>query len=131
MVIPQPLISVNNVKISRQWYQETLGLESGHGGDEYERLMAHGNLVLQLHRWDVHDHPYLGSPAAGPNGHGVAIWFQTDEFDQAMARITASKAEILEGPMINQNAQHREVWLRDPDGYVVVVAGGYGDLGER
>jgi hypothetical protein len=26
------------------------------------------------------------------------------------------------------NAHHREIWLRDLDGYVVVLAGAYGDL---
>jgi hypothetical protein len=30
---------------------------------------------------------------------------------------------------VNSNANHREVWLRDPDGYVVVIASAYGDLG--
>jgi len=36
-------------------------------------------------------------------------------------------AEVLEGPLVNVNAQHREVWIRDPDGYTVVVAGPPGD----
>ena len=35
---------------------------------------------------------------------------------------------ILEGPRVNANANHREVWVRDPDGYVVVLASAYGDL---
>ena len=38
-------------------------------------------------------------------------------------------AQVLEGPEVNPNAQHREIWLRDPDGYVVVLAGPCGDLG--
>jgi len=36
--------------------------------------------------------------------------------------------DILEGPRVNPNANHREVWLRDPEGYVVVLAGAYGDV---
>ncbi|MDC6166412.1 hypothetical protein [Paucibacter sp. XJ19-41] len=30
---------------------------------------------------------------------------------------------------VNPYAGHREVWLRDPDGSTVVIAGRYGDLG--
>ena len=57
------------------------------------------------------------------------LWFQIDAFDAAVARAAALQAEVLEGPRVNLNAQHREIWLRDPDGYVVVLAGAYGDLG--
>ncbi len=38
-------------------------------------------------------------------------------------------AEVLQEPKVNPNARHREVWRKDPDGYVVVIAGRYGDLG--
>lgn len=31
--------------------------------------------------------------------------------------------------MVNPNNNHREVWLGDPNGYIVVVAGAYDDLG--
>lgn len=126
---PQPLISVSHVENSSQWYQDIVGLESGHGGKEYERLFFDGRMVLQLHLWDVHEHPHLGDSSSG-SGNGVAVWFQTDNFDDALARIQKSEAVILDGPMTNENAQHREVWLRDPDGYVVVIAGSYGDLGK-
>ena len=40
----------------------------------------------------------------------------------------ALAAEILEGPAVNPNAKHREIWLRDPDGYVVVLASAHGDI---
>jgi hypothetical protein len=30
---------------------------------------------------------------------------------------------------VNPLAHHREFWLRDPEGYIVVVAGSYGDTG--
>jgi hypothetical protein len=34
----------------------------------------------------------------------------------------AIKAEIVEAPQLNPAANHREVWIRDPDGYLVVLA---------
>jgi hypothetical protein len=102
-----------------------LGCDSGHGGADYEQLLCDGRMILQLHRWDAHHHPHLGN-AAQPVGNGVALWFQTDDFDALLARVQT--AETLDGPHINRNANHREIWLRDPDGHVVVVAGQYGDV---
>ena len=126
-MIPQPLITVNDVARSRAWYQGIMQLESGHGGDEYERLVHHDRIVLQLHLCDAHDHPHLGDSTM-PRGNGVAIWFQTDDFDAVLSRIEMVDAEVLDGPLVNPNANHREVWLRDPDGYCVVIAGKPGDL---
>jgi hypothetical protein len=57
-----------------------------------------------------------------PNGNGVLLWFRIDDFAAAVSRAQAMSAEILEGPMVNPNANHREIWIRDPDGYVVVLA---------
>lgn len=126
---PQPLITVRDVQASSQWYQALLGCKSGHGGPEYEQIVDEGRMVLQLHHWDAHEHPHLGDPAAKPRGNGVVLWFQTDEFDAALARARTLHAEMLEEPSVNPSANHREFWVRDPDGYVVVIAGAYGDLG--
>ncbi|MCW3480957.1 VOC family protein [Neisseriaceae bacterium JH1-16] len=126
---PQPLIAVRDVPASSRWYQALLGADSGHGGDDYEQLVCDGRMILQLHHWDAHGHPHLGDSVRAP-GNGVLLWFQTDAFDQALVRVRALGAEVLEGPKVNPNARHRELWLRDPDGYVVVLAGRYGDLGD-
>jgi len=125
---PQPLIAVADVEASSLWYRELLACESGHGGPDYERLVSGSRLVLQLHRWDAHDHPHMGDRASRPYGNGVLLWFRTDAFDAAVGRARALGAEILEEPHVNPNARHRECWLRDPDGYVVVLAGAEGDI---
>ena len=126
---PQPLIAVPDVEASSRWYQRLLACQSGHGGPEYERLVAGGELILQLHRWDAHEHPYMGDVDSKPYGNGVLLWFQTDDFDAAVERARELEAEILEAPHVNRNAGHRECWIRDPDGYVIVLASAYGDLG--
>ncbi len=126
---PQPLIAVSDVEASSRWYQELLGGKSGHGGAEYEQVVdSAGKLVLQLHAWEVHEHPHMGDPALRPYGNGVLLWFQMDDFEAVVERAREMRVEILEGPRVNPNANHREIWLRDPDGYVVVLAGAYGDL---
>lgn len=126
---PQPLIAVQDVQSSSLWYQQLLGCQGSHGGANYERLTCNGQLILQLHRWDAHDHPHMGDAGSKPYGNGVVLWFQTEAFDAAMQRARALAVEILEKPHVNENANHRECWMRDPDGYVVVIASAYGDLG--
>jgi catechol 2,3-dioxygenase-like lactoylglutathione lyase family enzyme len=125
----QPLIAVKDVEASSRWYQRLLACESGHGGSEYERLIFGGELVLQLHRWDAHVHPHMGDAQSKSRGNGVLLWFQTDEFDPAVERARGLKVEFLEQPHVNPNAGHRECWIRDPDGYVVVLASACGDVG--
>jgi catechol 2,3-dioxygenase-like lactoylglutathione lyase family enzyme len=125
---PQPLIVVHDVQASSRWYQDVLGFKSGHGGPEYEQLFSADQMVMQLHHWDAHEHPHLGNPVHKPYGNGVVLWFQSDRIEQAFARATKSNAKILEPLKVNTNANHREFWLSDPDGYVVVVAGAYGDI---
>jgi catechol 2,3-dioxygenase-like lactoylglutathione lyase family enzyme len=128
-MLPQPLIAVRDVEKSSRWYQKLLGCQSGHGGDLYEQLMAGDRMVMQLHKWGDHDHPNLGDPDAAPHGYGVLLWFETGHFDDALSRARELGAEIVEEPHVNPNAKHREVWLRDPDGYIVVLASPYGDIG--
>jgi predicted enzyme related to lactoylglutathione lyase len=125
---PRPMICVQDVVATSRWYQAVLGLTSGHGGDEYEMLMDGDRLVMQLHRWAAHEHRWLGDPAVKPYGNGVALWFQTDEIDAAFSRAVAAGARIVEPLAVNPLAHHREFWMVDPAGYVVVVAGRFGDV---
>jgi catechol 2,3-dioxygenase-like lactoylglutathione lyase family enzyme len=125
-VRPQPLIAVRDVEASSRWYQQLLGVrrlnvESDHG-HLYQRLYDGDQLVMQLHCWDDEDHPNLVDPDASRPGHGVLLWFETDDFDGAVARARALGAEVVLEPHVNPAPQHREIWLRDRDGYVVVVA---------
>lgn len=126
---PQPMIVVADVEATSKWYQDVLGLQSAHGGKEYEMLMSGDELVLQLHHWDAHEHPHMGDPHLRPYGNGVLLWFETDDFNAVLGRAHACRARVLEGPLFNPNARHRELWLEDPNGYKVVVASCMGDLG--
>jgi catechol 2,3-dioxygenase-like lactoylglutathione lyase family enzyme len=136
-VRPQPLIAVPDVEASSRWYQRLLGVRSDHGGPEYERLVdADGTLVMQLHNWDVeHHHGGIGDPAARPYGNGVLLWFEIDDFDAAVERSRELEAEVVLAPHRNPpegpgGPAHREVWLRDRDGYTVVLASPDGEAAE-
>jgi catechol 2,3-dioxygenase-like lactoylglutathione lyase family enzyme len=122
----QPLIAVHDVRASSSWYQHLLntdGLPEHEHRNVYERVSDDGRMILQLHAWDEEHHPNLVNADAAPCGHGVLLWFEVDDFDAAVERARSLKAQVVEEPHVNPNAGHREIWLRDPDGYVVVIAG--------
>ncbi|MGD7789206.1 VOC family protein [Propionibacteriaceae bacterium Y1700] len=119
----QPMITVDDVSASSAFWCDVLGAESGHGGDEYEQIVADGEILLQLHHSGTEDHH---GPLAEPGvrrGNGVLLWFEVADFDGAVERIRRSGATIVRGPEVNPNAQQSEIWFGDPDGYTGVVAG--------
>lgn len=64
----------------------------------------------------------------------MLVWFETDEFDAALARAAELEAEVVLAPHRNppdgdSAPNHREVWFRDPDGYLVVLANPDGEAG--
>jgi catechol 2,3-dioxygenase-like lactoylglutathione lyase family enzyme len=127
-VRPQPLIAVRDVPSSSRWYARLLGAErtsktmrSDHA-HVYDRLFCGGSLVLQLHAWDEEEHPNLVNAHEARPGHGVLLWFEVNDFDAALKRVRALKATVLVQPHVNPAPGHREVWVQDPDGYVVVIA---------
>jgi|SRR5471032_1275994 len=128
---PKPLVAVRDVQHSSCWYQQLLGCRSGHAGSQHECLVRDDQVVLQLHQWYEHSHPNLSGPDLAPHGFGVLLWFETDQFDDLLLRVWALGAEIVEEPHVNERAKHREVWVRDPDGYVVVLSSPFGDIEPR
>ncbi|MGH8318829.1 MAG: VOC family protein [Steroidobacteraceae bacterium] len=128
----QPLIAVRNVRASSRWYAGLLGadpLPEHPHRDFYDRISCSGRLVLQLHAWDEENHPNLVNADAAPPGHGVLLWFQVEDFDSLVERARRLSAEIIQEPHLNPAPRHREIWLRDPDGYVVVLASPDGECG--
>jgi len=130
---PQPLICVTDVEASSRWYQRLLGCRGAHGGQQYEQLVHQDQIVLQLHSFDVeHHHGRIGNPADRPYGNGVLIWFEVEDFDAVEKRASEMAVEIIlprhRNPPDDPNGgpNHWELWMRDPDGYTVVVASPYG-----
>ena len=119
----QPLICVHDVEASSRWYQRLLGCQSAHGGTEYERLVKGGRLFLQLHRWDVeHQHGRIGDQSSKPYGNGVLVWFEVDDFDAAVARAGEMNVKVVLPRHRHEGAKHWQIWLRDPEGYTVVLS---------
>ncbi len=120
---PQPMIVLADVGAGSKWFQDVLGLTSGHGGPEYEMLLHGDELVVQLHSWEADEHPAMGDPDDASRGNGVLLWFGTDDMAGLLARVDQHRPTVVDGPLVNPNSGLQEVWLRGPEGYVVVVAG--------
>ena len=120
---PQPLIVVRDVPASSRFYAQILEAESAHGGEEYEQLVSGGELILQLHHIDVEDHHGPLASTEVPLGNGSLLWFEVSDFDAAVQRVRGVDALVERDVHVNPNAKQREIWLRDPDGYLVVLAG--------
>ena len=93
---------------------------------------AAGGVILQLHVWEAHEHALFGSPER-PVGNGVAIWMETataTELDEVLRAFRRGRRHHRRRPAVQPAGRHREVWLHDPDGHLVVVASPYGDVPE-
>jgi catechol 2,3-dioxygenase-like lactoylglutathione lyase family enzyme len=123
----QPILAVRDVRASARWYAHILGSTEPTGSPPsdhehlYRRIHVGNDMVLQLHAWNEEDHPNLVDPDRAPVGHGVLVWFEVDDYAAAASRARAIGAQVIE-ETVNPRPQHHELWLRDPDGYVVVLA---------
>jgi catechol 2,3-dioxygenase-like lactoylglutathione lyase family enzyme len=117
------MVVVRDVPASTRFYQRVLGAESGHSGDEYEQIVSNGEILMQLHAVDVeHHHGRLADPDQ-PLGNGVLLWFEVADFEATVEQVRDTGAPVVRDVHTNPNARQQEIWVRDPDGYLVVLAG--------
>ena len=113
------MLFAKDVEATSKWYQEFLGVQSGHGGPEFEMLMDGDTLLLQLHQLDAdHDH---GVGTTAPFGNGVLVCVHVDDADAAYARAQELGIEILAELQYNEQAYMHEFTVRDPNGYAIGV----------
>lgn len=120
---PMPLIVVRDVPSSSRFYARVLDAKSGQGGEAYEQIVCDGEIVLQLHAFEVEDHHGPLADRSQPLGNGLVLWFEVADFEAALDRVRSTEAPIVLDDVENPNALRREIWFRDPDGYLVVLAG--------
>jgi catechol 2,3-dioxygenase-like lactoylglutathione lyase family enzyme len=132
----RPMLQVADVEASSRWYQNVLGLTSGHGGAEFEMLMHGDDHLLNLHRLDAHEHGFATPASGSTRGAGVSLWFETSDreaFESLFRHAAESGATVLEGARWNPQAHHHEATLTDLDGYVVAIHSPFdlADTGQR
>jgi hypothetical protein len=94
-------------------------------------------LVLQLHHREVEHHHGRIVDEVGEVGNGVLLWFgDVADFDEVATRARQLAAPVVRPPHRNppegegNGPGHREIWVKDPDGYTVVVASADGEAYE-
>ena len=117
------MVVVRDVAASRRFYLRVLGAESGHGGNEYEQIVRDGEIVLQIHDIEVENHHGRLADPGQPLGNGILLWFEVADFDATVEAVRTSGATVVRDVHTNPNALQQEIWVRDPDGYLVVLAG--------
>lgn len=118
----EPMIFVDDVEATSAFLQRLLGLESAHGGPEYEMLVdPAGDLVLQLHHADAEEHGGARLPAGAPRGAGVLFYFNVPDVRAAHAKALALGATCEGAPTYIKPARHTEFVVRDLDGYAIAL----------
>ena len=113
------MLFAKDVAATSQWYQDFLGMQSGHGGSEFEMLMGGDTLLLQLHELDAdHDH---GVSTNRPLGHGVLVFVHVEDPRRALARARELGIEVVSDLQYNQQAHMTEFTVRDPNGYAICI----------
>ena len=124
---PQPLICVRDVEASSRWYQRLLNCQSAPGGPNYETshcIWSVGAAATSV--GGRASSRRIGDPN-DPTGNGVLLWFEIGDIDAAIARAEQMGVEVIlprhrNPPDGNGGPNHWEIWLRDLDGYKVVLA---------
>jgi catechol 2,3-dioxygenase-like lactoylglutathione lyase family enzyme len=118
------IIGVADVAQSFKWYQSLFGQPETAPAHEYFGQICDddGTVLLCLHRWGDHEHPSLTGPDRAEPGNGLLLFFRVDDFDRAVLRARVLVARLEEEPHLNPATGTREIALRDPDGYYVMLS---------
>ncbi|MXY55249.1 MAG: VOC family protein [Gammaproteobacteria bacterium] len=113
------MLFARDVVATSRWYQDFLGMQSGHGGSEFEMLMDGDTLLLELHEIDA-DHNH-GVSTTTPLGHGVLVFVHVDDPRAALGRARELGIEVLSDLQYNEQANMTEFTVRDPNGYAICI----------
>ncbi len=121
MIKTEPIIAVEDVQKSSNWYQQLLNCKSGHGGAVFEILTdENGTQILSLHKWGEHQHPTL-TESKSANGNGLILYFLVDDLDQIWKNALKLNAITEEKPHLNTNSGRMEFSIRDLDNYYISI----------
>ncbi|RYG00467.1 MAG: glyoxalase, partial [Chitinophagaceae bacterium] len=116
-----PILAVNDIEASAEWYQSIFGFKKAHGGDDFAVLTTEENeIILCLHEWGEHNHPSLFDKTK-PSGNGLLLYFSTTEFESVKNRVDKAGAIITENVHLNQRSLRNEFSFLDLDGYHLTV----------
>ncbi len=116
-----PIIAVNNVKKSAEWYEKIFGFINAHGGDHFAVLTTPENkIILCLHAWEADNHPTMMESDI-PAGNGFLLYFRTSEWESIHQNLKEMNWPIEAEIHLNPNSLKKEFSFRDPDGYFLTI----------
>lgn len=121
MIKIDPIIAVEDVNASAEWYQAVFGCHRAHGGDEFAVLESKNNEVLLcLHKWGDHEHPTMLNRNITP-GNGLILYFKVKNLKNIRQNVEAKGYSVEDDIHKNPNSMKMEFSLRDPDGYYLII----------
>jgi len=112
-----PIIAVEDVNVSAEWYQAVFLCKRTHGGNDFAVLEdENGEILICLHKWGEHEHPTMTNPNITP-GNGLILYYKTDKLDIIRENIEKMDCPVEEEVHVNINSTKREFSFRDKDGY--------------
>ena len=107
------LLYVSDIVKSARFYEDTLGFEKMHAGNDVAEFRL-GDATLLLH----HDKNFPPGklPPVGERGGGVKVYFTVENVDRFCDELKENGVAILEEPA-DQPYGLRTMELADPDGY--------------
>ena len=121
MTALDPIIAVEDVLASANWYKKVFGFKNLHGGDDFAVLATENNeIILCLHKWGKHEHPSLSDKTTKP-GNGLLLYFRTDDIEIIRKKVDEVGSTVVEEIHLNPNSLKHEFSFKDPDGYFLTV----------
>ena len=92
-----PIIAVNDVNVSAEWYQSVFGCKRTHGGDDFAVLEDENEEILVcLHKWAEHDHPTMMNPNITP-GNGLILYYKMDDLEGILQNVKSDEPSHRRG----------------------------------
>lgn len=121
-----PILAVNDVIKSAQWYSELLNCTVSHEGGHFKILTDEDDRVLLcLHPWERDDHPTMRDKNITV-GNGCLLYFRTDRMLEIRENAKKLGAKIEEDIHLNPNSGEKEFSLWDLDGYFIIISDYHG-----
>lgn len=116
-----PIIAVNDVQASADWYVSIFNCRRAHGGNEFAVLVLEdGEVLICLHKWGAHEHPTMTSENIRP-GNGLILYFRTHDMEAIRQNVDKAGSHVEEEIHQNPNSTKKEFSVRDPDGYYLTI----------
>ncbi len=114
------MLFVEDVEVASKWFQNFLGVTSGHGGREFEMLLSEDRLFLQLHLIEEGHHDHEVS-TTDPLGHGVVVVIYVEDADTLYKKAKSLDLDVISDLHFNETANMHEFVVREPNGYSLMI----------